>query len=157
VAREYVIRGKTTNPTAITLAQIVPTASVGVTILRAEVTSTVTTNQQQEIVIVRKSAAATVTAGVVGTTTGNVFKTSLADPNPNLTLSTTGTGIIATAEGTDSETPFDDYYNLQSGFLYLPVPEERINIGPSAIGGLKFPSAPPSGTYAFIVVVMELD
>jgi hypothetical protein len=136
------------------LAQYVPTASVGGTILRAEVTSTVTTNQQQEIAIVRKSAAATVTAGVIGT---NVFKTSLADPNPNATLSTTGTGIIATAEGTDSETPYDTYYNLQSGFLYLPVPEERLNNAPSGIMGLKFPAAPPAGTYAFILVVMELD
>lgn len=134
--------------------QIVPTASVGISILRAEVTSNLTTNQQQQIAIVRKSAAATVTAGVVAT---NVFKTSLADPSPNFTLSTTGTGIIATAEGTDSETPYLTYYNLQSGFLYLPVPEERENVGPSAIGGLKFPAAPPAGTYAFLLKVMELD
>jgi hypothetical protein len=154
MAREYCIRGTATNPGAITLVQIVPTSSVGIAILRAEIASNQVTNQQQQVAIVRKSAAATVTAGSVGT---NVFKTSLADPSPNLTLSTTTTGIIATAEGTDSETPYLTYFNLQSNFLYLPVPEERINIGPSAIGALKLTAAPPSGTYAFLVTIMELD
>jgi hypothetical protein len=55
----------------------------------------------------------------------------------------------ATAEGTDGVIEQDDTFNVLAGYLYLPVPEERIWVPPSGIIALKFPATPDNLPYSF--------
>lgn len=53
-----------------------------------------------------------------------------------------------TAEGTASTVYIREGFNILSGWLYLPVPEERIQIAPSGRLALRFPVAPASATWS---------
>src|SRR5262249_2771850 len=93
----------TMGSTAKTVLQLLAASTTPFEIIRASVTQRgSTTSAQEDIALQRKSAAATVTAGVVGTT---VFKDRSGDPTPDLQLSTSGTGVDASAEGTDTDVP----------------------------------------------------
>lgn len=120
---------------AITLLQLKAGASVTCEILRAAVSqSASTTSAQQRIQVLRKTAAATVTS----------FTPRAHDAGDAAAGSaggTAATGILATAEGTDGNIIIDDVFNVLTGYLYLPVPEERIWLGAAAILGVKFPTS----------------
>ncbi len=152
-----VLNKAVTVSTAITVIQLKAGANNGITILRASATQTSsTTSAQAEIALIRKSAAATVTAAVdASDNTATIIR---RDPNQSAasaTLSTSGTGITATVEGTDANTVLREGFNVLNGWLYIPVPEERIFVPPAGIIGLKFPTAPASETWDFEVVFME--
>jgi len=150
----YVLRNQATVSTAITVLQLLAGANNGFLILRASVSQRgSTTSAQEDIALVRKSAAATVTAAVLGTT---LFKTDPNMASPSLTLSTTGTGVTASAEGTDSDQILREGFNVLNGWLYLPVPEERIYVPPAGIIGMKFLTAPASQTWDFEMVIQEV-
>lgn len=96
--------------------------------------SSSTTSAQVRIQILRKSAAATVTA----------FSPLLVDAGDGAAKSVGGvaaTGITATVEGTNTDILITDTFNVLSGYLYLPVPEERIIVGGAGIIGITFPAA----------------
>jgi len=123
---------------AITLVQLkAGTASI-LRILRAWVSqSNLTSSAEQRVQILRKSGAATVTS----------FTPLLVDPGDaasNMVSSTSGTGTNASAEGTDGDILVADNFNVLTGWLWIPTPEERIIIPPSGILGLKLPTAPAS-------------
>lgn len=154
----YILVNKAvTISTAITIIQLKTGANNGAEIIRASLTQHgSTTSAQESVAFVRKSAAATVTAAIDATdNTATIIK---RDPNQNAasaTLSTSGTGITGTAEGTDANTVFRDGFNVLNGWMYLPVPEERIYVPPSSILALKFITAPASQTWDAEVVFIE--
>lgn len=141
MARVYMIKYDAVSvSTAITLMQLKAGPASTCTILRAWLTqSSTTTNAYQRIQLVRKSAAATVTS----------FTPLLMDAGDGAAKSvggTAATGITASAEGTDADILYPDSFSLLNGWLYVPVPEERIVIGAGGIIGLKLPAAPGSAT-----------
>lgn len=149
----YNLRHQATVSTAISVLQLLAGSSTPFEIIRSSATQRgSTTSAQEDIALVRKSAAATVTAAVVGT---HLFKDRLGDPTPDLQLSTSGTGVIATAEGTDTDVPVREGFNVLNGWLHLPVPEKRQLVRASAIMALKYLTAPASQTWNWLIEIRE--
>lgn len=131
--------------TAITAIQLKAGTNGPCEILRAALTQAGnTTSTQPSAGITRKSSAATVTAAVSGTT---LHKHNNAAPTTDASLSTSGTGITASAEGTNSATLADRGFNILNGYEWLATPEERIMVATAGIVGLTFLTAPPSSTW----------
>lgn len=149
----YTLRQSSTVSTAITLLQLKAGANNGFVIIRASLTQYgSTTSVQETISIVRKSVAATVTAAIAGTTL--LFR----DPNQataSLSLGTSATGVTGASEGTDGDVPLQEGFNVLNGWLYIPVPEERLYVPPGGIIALKFLTAPASQTWKQEIVIME--
>lgn len=135
--------------TAITIIQIKAGATRPLRIIRAWCTqSNLTTSAQQRIQLLRKTAAATVTS----------FTPLLYNPGDsaaNAAGGTTSTGITASGEGTDGDILVGDVFNLLTGWLYLPVPEERPLVLPAGFIALKFPAAPAAATTFTAGIVFE--
>lgn len=133
---------------AITLVQV-KAGAVPLHLLRAWVSQNgSTTSAMQRIGIVRKSSAATVTLFTpLKYSTGSAASLAVG--------STSGTGHTATAEGTDTDVLCPDSFNVLSGWLWVPTPEERISVPPSGIIGLKFLSAPSSALTVTAGLVWE--
>jgi hypothetical protein len=145
--REYIVRNSAAHSTAITILQLTAHSTSGIQIIRAWVTqSTSTTSSQTAIQLVRKSATAT------GLSSITPVKLSTLDP-----AAVTTAGHTATGEGTDTDVLIREGFNILNGWVYLPVPEERIDVPPSGIIGLKFPSAPASATYEYGIVFVEVS
>jgi len=130
--------------TAITAVQYKAGTNGPGEILRASMSQgSVTTSGQPAQSLLRKTAAATVTAGVAGTT---VVKQNPINPTTDAALSTSGTGITASAEGTNGEQFISDGANDANGYVYLPAQEERPLVPISGIVGLTYLNAPQSAT-----------
>ncbi len=121
---------------AITIMQLKSGAASVCLVHRVSVSQTgSTTSAMVRIQILRKSAAATVTS----------YTPLLMDAGDGAAKAvggTAATGITATAEGTDTDILISDTFNALTGWLYLPVPEERIKVGGAGILGVKFPANP---------------
>ncbi len=111
-----------------------------------------TTSAMDQVRVVRKSAAATVTTGVAGTT---VFDATGGAATFRGTLSTTGTGTIASAEGTDGDEDFRYNFNVLSGYERDWQPNARIWIPVSGIIAIKI-KAVVALTYDVTMVVREM-
>jgi hypothetical protein len=143
VANPYVARHTATHSTAITILEITNSATEVVEILRAWVTQeNVTATGQCGIQILRK------TVSITGST---VTVQSLSSGTASVSAQHTATG-----EGTDGAVLIREGMNIVNGWLYLPVPEERITIPPSGMLALKFTTAPPSASYSYGLVWQEL-
>jgi hypothetical protein len=130
--------------TAITAVQYKAGTNGPGEILRASISQgSVTTSGQPAQALLRKTAAATVTTGVAGTT---VVKQNPINPTTDATLSTSGTGITASAEGTNGEQFISDGANDANGYVYLPAQEERPLVPISGIVGLTYLTAPQAAT-----------
>jgi len=131
--------------TAISALQLLAGANGPVEVLRCAVTQSSTTTSAQVVAgLIRKTAAATVTAAVAGTT---LLKGNPVAPTTNATLSTSGTGITASAEGTNGELSVQRGFNILNGWEWLPTPEERILAPQAGILAVTFLAAPTSATY----------
>lgn len=128
--------------------QITAPSTMTLEIIRAWVTqSASTTSAQTDIILVRKSA--TLTSG----TSNTPVKLEAGDPSASFTALRSG-GVVGN-EGTDTDVLYGEGFNVLNGWLYVPVPEERIQVPPSGILGLKFPTAPPSATYRYGITLRE--
>jgi hypothetical protein len=132
------IRTSTTTSTAITIQQVTVPAGTLAEFTRAWVNqSTITTSAATRIQLLRKSTAATVTSATPGLLGVGMQASKCVG-------GTGATGITASAEGTDSTVYIEEGFNIVgNGWLYLPVPEERIALINTTLG-LKFPTAPTS-------------
>jgi hypothetical protein len=150
----YLKNNGVTIATAITVLQLLAGSGGPVEVLRASLSqSTSTTSAQVAAGLIRKSAAATVTAAVAGTT---LLKGNPVAPASNATLSTSGTGITATVEGTNGELTTQRGFNVLNGYEWLPTPEERVLAPQAGILGLTFFGTPPSATWYGEIVYREL-
>lgn len=153
MARTYVINDSRATSTAITVLQIKAVNS-SVEIIRAWANQTSsTTSAQCNIMLVRKSTPATVTALTPLLMDGG-------DAASRAVGGTAATGRTASNEGVNADILIEEGFNVLNGWLYLPVPEERIVLSPAtatlATLGLTFVSAPPSATWDFGIVFREI-
>lgn len=138
-----------TTSTAITIIQIKAGATNPLELIRVSVNqSDSTTSAQTGIRILRKTATATVTSF-----TPLIVQAAAAAAAAG---GTSATGITATAEGTDGDILIDEGFNALNGFLYLPVPEERILVPAAGFIALKFPVAPASALWKAQIIFGEL-
>lgn len=143
----YVVHGDAqTVATAITVLEITAAATGGLEIYRAWVQqSSSTTSAMTRVRILRKSA----------TITGTASPPTPVPTEVGMAAATATVKWIATAEGTDGVVLAEEAFNVLNGWLWLPVPEERIIVPPSGILALKFPAAPPSAAYTFGITFRE--
>ena len=128
-----------TVATAITILEVTAPSTAVIKVYRAWVEqSSVTTSTTTRIRILRKTATITGTA-------------SPPTPAPVDASAASGATVkwIATAEGTDGTVIHEEAFNYLNGWVWLPVPEERIIVPPSGIIALKFPAAPTSASWTF--------
>lgn len=151
----YVLRnGGVTIATAITALQLKAGVNGPIEILRAWATqASSTTSAQCSLALVRKTAAATVTTAVAGT---HLNKLNPVFPTADASLGVSASGITGTVEGTDGDILFDQGLNALGGWLYAPVPEERIIVPQAGIIALKFLDAPGSAKWYCGIVFREL-
>lgn len=141
----YIVRASGTVSTAITLAQITAGNAKPVSIVKAWINqSTVTSSQQAQVQLLLKSSGATVTS----------FTPLKLDAGAG--ASTATAGHTATVEGTDSTVYVSEGFNILNGWLYVPIPEERIVFPSSSIVAIKFGAAPTSATYHWGVIFEEI-
>jgi hypothetical protein len=154
VAREYTLSVEVTNPTAVTSLQVVAGSAMPITIIGVMVEARAITGTAGNtgINLIRKSAAATVTAAVRGT---HIFKDDPGDANDSLQLGTAFTGHTATAEGTDTDTTRRFGFHTSNGLDRPLTRAERVTVPAGGIAGLKWPSAPPAGTYHISMKIAE--
>lgn len=129
--------------------QTAATVSAGSTlrILRAEVTQSGSTTSA----MVRLVFSTRDTAGTLTTTAVTPVNVVLGGPGSGLSGNTSvigGTGRIGINSSADSGGAYTNHYamapNQLNGYLYLPVPEERIIIPPSTVWCVRFATAPGS-------------
>ncbi len=150
----YTVRHTAWVSTAITILQIKTGATTPAEIISWEISEAgQTTSAQERIRLVRKSSAATVSTAIAGT---QWTKQNVGAPNPDMSFSTTATGYVASAEGTDSEIVEEVGFNVLNGFQRIYIPEERPHIQAASTVGLKFTAAPGSQQWSFAMKVREL-
>lgn len=139
----------TTTP----FAQLATPATTAIEILRVELGQETSESSQQELMTFTRR------------TTNSTFP-SVADRNRNaqrgpeslLTGSSTGNAYgVSTGTGSAGSQVGRFTFNALNGFLYLPVPEERITVEPSSFLTLEFPTAPAANTWSGIIVYQELS
>ena len=130
----------------VTLIEFTAATNQSVVILRAWCSqSGSTTSAQQNINLIRKSAAGT-----------NV---TAPNANPVDASDTAFAGTVrglCTVESTLGVDLIADSFNWVNGWIWLPVPEERIYVKGTGIVDLRLPSAPPSLTINCGITVGEL-
>lgn len=155
----YTMRDGTAVSSAITVLQMLAGATCPFVTIRASVSQRgSTTSAQEEVAFVRKGpgTGATVTTAIIAGPTGTLFIDRKADPSPSLSITTTGTGIRGTAEGTDGDIFLKEGFNVLNGWLHLPVPEKRIHVQAATAAALKFITAPASQNWDFVWEIQEL-
>lgn len=128
---------------AVTLMWLSPPSNATLEVLRVWINQQATTTLSQIRIqfVTQASAYPTLVAAAVR-------KLKFQDPASllsGLVSGLSGVGIAATTEGAGVKTViFEDSFNNLNGFLWIPVPEERLTL-PATISaglGIHFPSAP---------------
>jgi len=104
-----------------------------------------TTSTQQPVQLLRQSTAGTNVTSPVA---------SPADVDDSA-FGGTVRGLC-TVLGTAGAILYPDSLNWQNGWLYLPVPEERLTTVGAGITALKLPVAPPALTVNSVIDVLEV-
>ena len=110
-----------------------------------------TTSAMDSVSIVRLSAAATVTTGATGT---NVFDWAGGASTFRGTLSTSGTGVVATTAGTVTDVTHQIDFNTLAGYEWNAQPNMRIWVPVSGIIGVRC-DAVTSSTWNVEMVIRE--
>lgn len=136
----YTVHGDAqTISTAITALEVTAPATAILKVYRCWMEqSSVATSTTTRIRLLRKT----------GTITGTG---SPPTPTPVDASAASGATVkwVATVEGTDGNVLIEEAFNYLNGWVWLPVPEERIIVPPSGIIALKFPAAPTSAVWTF--------
>lgn len=124
-----------------TLVQVKAGASCALEIIAVGISQvTKSTSELWRVSVLRKTAAATVTSFTP-------LKMESTLPASLAVGGTSATGYNATAEGTDGDILHEDHFNLlNGGWLWLPVPDERIWVPPSGIIAVKNFTTPAAST-----------
>lgn len=125
LGRTFAFRRQVTGLTAGQPAlQIQAPTNKSIVLIRAYIgQETSETSLQTSVRIVRKSAAATVTAATIAADVRPLDTSNTS----TVQVGTAATGYAASTTGTTSDTLIQESYNqVGSGWLWLPVPEERI-------------------------------
>lgn len=132
--------------TAISLVEFTAPSTATVVLLEAWISNEDSEVSQQVVAqILRKTAAGT------GTGTPTAKKLKPGDAAFGGTVR-----IQMTAEGTAGDSLIREGFNVLNGWSHKPVPEERIEVGPSGILALKFPVAPAAFTVTAGMIFEEI-
>lgn len=154
--RSYVFRRQVTGLTADrALLQLQAPSDTSLVILRAWCSQeTSETSLQTGIRLTRKSTAQTVTAAVIAT---DVFPLDPDDAASTVQVGTANTGYVGTTAGGTSSVLIQEGYNVVgSGWLYLPVPEERITVKAGAFLILEATETIATSLFNCGIVFLEL-
>lgn len=161
MSREYVLSGAnvTLANQPVTLAFLTPGATASIEILRAWVSQSGSATSAQQRVQLSTQLSVYPTLA-----TATPSRIKLADPASVIVGGTAGAagtcGINASAEGAGAKTVIlPDVFNVLSGWLWVPTPEERVvlNAGAASGFGLHLPAAPTSLTgWSFGIVYREI-
>jgi hypothetical protein len=160
--REYVISagGITLANQPVTLASLMPSATIGFEILRAWVAQSANnTSAQQRVQLVTQVTAFPT---VVTATPAKTKFTDLASGISGVggAIAAGKCGINASAEGAGAKSIiWEDAFNVLNGWLWVPNPEEKIVLPPGIAScfSLFLPVAPATLTnWAFGIVFREL-
>src|SRR3990167_1763860 len=151
-AYSYIIK----SVSAITVApfaQLATPATTAVEIIRIELgQESGETSEQAIMEVVRRSTNSTLP---------NVAeRVAVRNRDPATLLAATSiTNAIGVATGTGSFTAslLRFTFNVLNGLLYLPVPEERLSLDPSAFINLEFPTPPAANTWSGHIIYQELS
>lgn len=152
MSRQYSFLIKSVSAiTGVPFAQLATPATTSIDILRIELGQEVSeTSQQEAIMLVRRSTNSTLP---------NVAeRVALEQGGPATLLAGTSiTNAIGVATGTGSyqASVMRWTFNALNGFLYLPVPEERITVQPSSYLTLEFLTAPAANTWSGHIIYGE--
>ena len=143
---DIVVDGGSLTAAITTLVEFTAPATKSVIVTRAWISQrSNTTSAQQAVQILRRSTAST----NVGTAT--------AVPTDAGDSAFGGTArALCTVLGTAGVVPISDSFNWQNGWLWLPVPEERIIVAGGGFLSLHLPVAPAALTVSCGFTVMEL-
>lgn len=140
----YVARFEATSiSTARTMVQVNAAATRALEIIRVWVSFSTTTSTATEVRLKQTTTAGTGSAFTVIRIAGESTATASATTNH-------------TAEGSLGDVYIREYVNQLNGYLYLPVPEERIIVSPSGRFAVEFPSAPSAVTVSAGIIWGEL-
>jgi hypothetical protein len=114
-----------------------------------------TVSAMDELQIWRNSAGATVTIGLVGGLTGNIFDLSGGAATFRGTLSTSATGVNASAEGTHTDNVSQHNFNVLAGLERDLQPQARIWVPVSGIIAFTL-KAVIAATYDVQVIIREM-
>lgn len=146
----YTVRMTGTHATAITILQLRAAATKPLEVIRAWLTQdSATTAAQERVQLIRQTSAGTMTS----IPAADMFKHDPSAPTPGFTA-----GHTATAEPTNAGTiagGVDEGFSALNGWLWLPVPEERIVVPAAGWLGMKFPTAPASKVWQYGFTVIE--
>lgn len=124
-----------------------PNAGALIEIVRCEITQSGSATSAQ----VRLVFSTRDTAGTLTTTSVTPVNTVVGGPASALSGNTSvigGTGRIGINSSADSGGTYTNHFamapNQLNGYLYLPVPEERIKVPPSTVWCARFATAPTS-------------
>jgi len=145
MGRVYVARLSSVSVSVVkTLIQVTAPSTAHLKILRAWISNDASETSQQEVAqILRKTAGGT----------GTSFTPIKLDPNDAVAGATVINNL--TAEGTDGDILISEGFNILNGWLYVPVPEERIIVPPGGIIGLKLATLAAAFTVSAGLVWME--
>ena len=135
----YVQNLAATISTAITIIQVKAVSPNPISIVRASLTQKGSTTSAQERVQLGR-----ITTTFSTVTSFTPLKIDTCSPASACVGGTAATGITGTGEGTVVDILVDEGFNVLNGFLWLPVPEERITINPGEAIVMKFTVAPAS-------------
>ena len=149
--RKYsLIRADAAASTAITYVQVAVPATTAIDVTRAWAAQrTSTTSAMQQWSLITTTGAGTVTGQ-------SPAVLEMSGPASLCVSGATGSGVTATIEPTGGVTVYDDSPNVLNGWLYLPVPEERVTVAPSKQVGIKAPQAPGGQTWRIGLNFIEL-
>lgn len=146
----YIVRATIATVTAAkTLIQIKAGAATALDIIRAGFSIDSTISDEAVAQMVRKSVAATVTAFTP-------IKYNEDSPAADAVGSTSGTGVNASAEGTDGDVLPEEAFNSLNNWMTVWVPDERIRVQPGGIIALKHALAITSAQVRAFIVIGEL-
>lgn len=144
-SRVYTVSGAgiTVANAVVTLVFINPSTTVGIRVTRAWVSQSGSTTSAQQRVQLNTQVTAFPTL-----TSATPAKHSLGDPTSGIAGGTAGAagtcGINASAEGAGAKTVLlSDTFNVLNGWLYVPTPNEviELNAGAASGFGLHLPVA----------------
>lgn len=139
----------TAGAAAKTMIAFATPATMMAVILRASISQVLSEVSEEVTVELRRlSAAGNGTATSV--TAANTARSEVGDPDPTFTdlAAAAGYSTNFSAEPTtyNNRANYPDSFNVLNGWVYVPAPEERIWVPPSARIGLRFnPSAQTIG------------
>ena len=137
-----------------TLVQLKAGAAAPCKILRCVVSArAVTASAMVQVALYRLTVASTVTAAILGT---SILDDTGGNVTPACTLSTSGTGIQASAEGTYGDKIYDDDFNVLQGWEKIFTPLEQVIVPGAGILGIVLPVAPASTAFDVVLTFQEL-